>query len=438
EEAGGGVPQKKSEVNLGGLGGFDVRAFGEGPIVRGAGGVGSGEGTGVEAGSGGAKSGFGGRGSGHREEMLGAFGGTKQSERAVAAGLNWLARHQNANGSWSLDYRYRCKDGSCKGVGSVASDAGATGMALLPFLAAGQTQNTNGPYKNTIHKGLAWLLKYQAKNGDLSAGCQSTMYSHGIAAIALCETYGMTKDARFGRAAQSAINFIEAAQHPESGGWRYVPGDVGDTSVLGWQMMALKSGQMAGLRVNYQAFAGAEKWLQSVAGGDHGGLFSYVPQRVPSPAMTAVGLLCHQYLRMRPDTPAMIEGTQYLMENQPTQDDRNFYYWYYATQVMHNMPGPDWDTWNRAMRRLLITSQATTGCATGSWDPDEPNPDAWGPQGGRLMLTSFATLTLEIYYRYLPLFQLDQPGKPARDPAPSSKEPPSPKREAPNRPGGPA
>ena len=57
------------------------------------------------------------------------------------------------------------------------------------------------------------------------------------------------------------------------------------------------------------------------------------------------------------------------------------------------------------MRRVLIESQDKEGCATGSWDPEKPTADMWGPQGGRLMITSFNALTLEVYYRYSPLVQ---------------------------------
>ena len=86
---------------------------------------------------------------------------------------------------------------------------------------------------------------------------------------------------------------------------------------------------------------------------------------------------------------------------------RDVYYWYYASQVMHNQPGPDWDTWKRKMRRALIESQDREGCAAGSWDPYRPATDRWGVQGGRLMMTSLATLTLEVPFRYLPLYKLD-------------------------------
>ena len=84
------------------------------------------------------------------------------------------------------------------------------------------------------------------------------------------------------------------------------------------------------------------------------------------------GLLCYQYLGVPRTDPTMVEGTAYLMQNIPaTSDKPNIYYWYYATQVMHNQPGPDWDTWNRKMRQLLIDTQCKDGCATGSWDPEK-------------------------------------------------------------------
>jgi len=75
--------------------------------------------------------------------------------------------------------------------------------------------------------------------------------------------------------------------------------------------------------------------------------------------------------------------------------------------VMHNLPGPEWDAWNRNMRRILIETQVKEGCATGSWDPLKPVPDSHGDTGGRLMITSLSALTLEVYYRYLPLYKLD-------------------------------
>ena len=193
ERGGGGREMDSNQPSLGGLGGFDVMAYGAGPAVRGPGGVGSGVGTGADPGSGGDGMGFGGRGTGWRKAMLGRQGGTKQSERAVAAALDWLSRHQMHDGKWSLaGYTVRCEDHSCTGPGNANTDMGATALALLPFLGAGQTHKSTGPYKTLIANGLNWMLKNQRPDGDLRAG--QTMYAHGLAAIVLCEACGMTGD----------------------------------------------------------------------------------------------------------------------------------------------------------------------------------------------------------------------------------------------------
>ena len=206
EDAGGGTVTDAKGPKLGGLGGFSVADL---PGPAGRGGVGVGIGLGTNAGWGGAGEGFGSRGKGHRAEILGPAGGTRASERAVGAALNWFYRHQTGFGRWSIDFRHQCKGGACSGAGSSRSDAGATAMALLPFLAAGETHRSRGPYQQTVARALNWLIKQQRINGDLSGGCEQPMYAHGLATIALCEAYGMTRDDRVGNAARMAVGFIE-------------------------------------------------------------------------------------------------------------------------------------------------------------------------------------------------------------------------------------
>ncbi|MGQ9574436.1 MAG: hypothetical protein ACUVUC_03895 [Thermoguttaceae bacterium] len=412
---GGGMPWSATVgPTLGGIGGFDIKGIGPGPAVIGKGGVGIGLGEGTSPGAGGPGIGFGGRGTGSRKAMVGRYGGTRRSERAVGAALSWIARHQLADGSWSLaGYQTRCKDRSCTGPGTAQADAGATALALLPFLAADQTHQRKGPYQQTVWKGLYWLMRNQRPDGNLAARASPTMYSHCLATIVLCEAYGLSRmahkpDPVIQKAAQQAVFFIQSAQNSSTGGWRYEPGQEGDTSVVGWAVMALKSAQMAGLSVDPRCFEGAKQFLKSCSHGNYGGRFSYVPNSSPSLAMTAVGLLCYQYMGSRPDDPAIVEGMQVLMANlpDPAQSPQELYYWYYATQVMHNVPGPDWDKWNRQMRKTLIETQCKEPktCAEGSWDPKDIT---WGAQGGRLFATSLSALTLEVYYRYLPLFKLD-------------------------------
>jgi hypothetical protein len=75
------------------------------------------------------------------------------------------------------------------------------------------------------------------------------------------------------------------------------------------------------------------------------------------------------------------------------------------------------------MRKLLIDTQEKEGCAAGSWNPDKPGKDAWGGPGGRVMITSLSALTLEVYYRYLPLYKLDNADDIKRMPMVDEKAP---------------
>ena len=361
---------------------------------------------------------FGGRDPSRDRTMV---GGTKATERAVSGGLNWLARHQNADGSWSFDaHSKHCKDPSCTCNGKNESRAAAAAFALLPFLAAGQTHQSKGPYQKTIADGIEYIGRTAKPDGDLQGNVPS-MYAQGVATIVLCETYGMSKDPRLKAPAQKAVEYICRAQHPELGGWHYYrPGEPltpGDLSVVGWQLMALKSAKMSGLEVPPLVLEKAGKFLTSVSKGDKGGLGCYMVETGPTPAMTSVLLLSKQFLGANRTDPAMTEGMKYMMQSLPGEGARNSYYFYYATQAMHNLPGREWDEWNRAMRKYLIDTQEKKECAAGSWNPELPTKDTWADQGGRLLITSINTLNLEVYYRFLPLYQLDKTGEPGAEPA---------------------
>lgn len=343
-----------------------------------------------------------------RREAAEKLGGNKESEDAVERGLDWLARHQYAAGNWSI-HSLNCGD-DCSGHGSFHSDTAATGLALLAFFGAGYT-HTSGEHQDVVRRGLGWLTSHQKATGDLFADETEFvwMYSHGMAAIALCEAYGMTGDESLREPAQKAIDFIVAAQHPEFGGWRYRPRFESDTSVSGWQLMALKSGEMAGLNVPQSTYAGVTRWLNSVEQQSAPGRFRYHPSKDSSPAMTAEGLLMRQYLGAKRDNAALIAGADYLKARAPRLDERDAYYWYYATQVMFHMQGDYWSDWNAKLRDLLITGQLKDGHSAGSWNPTQPTSAKWGQAGGRHYLTCLNLLMLEVYYRHLPLYiELDR------------------------------
>ncbi len=344
-----------------------------------------------------------------RRELASVLGNHPAEEAAVKRGLLWLARHQDEDGRWSLhEFHKNCEKhgGRCSGAGSEHSNTAATGLALLPFLASGHTPDSK-EYGPVVTKGLDWLLKNQDDAGKIQGeGDNQVMYSHGIATIAVCEAFAMTREPRLGDAAKKAVGFIVKAQHGPTGGWRYNPNEAADTSVVGWQVMALKSAEMAGIDVPAATYQNVRRWLASVEGNKpQGGVFGYTG-RSPTPAMTAEGLLCLEFLAEPPSSPRLDAGSEYLMKYLPQKDQRHTsYYWYYATQVLYHLQGERWAAWNKDLNKLLVESQDQSGPAGGTWAPK----DDWEKRGGRIYTTALKLLMLEIEYRHLPLYGGLQP-----------------------------
>jgi type II secretory pathway pseudopilin PulG len=357
-------------------------------------------------------------GRGQRALFAQQNGGNERSEAAVEEALRWLANHQNRDGSWSWNHT---PGGRCSGFanpGEKRTRMGATGLALLPFLAAGYThqEGKGNKYKAVVQKGLQYLIgNMDPKSGrlyDRNGPDHEHMYSHGIAASAVAEAYGMTQDRKLKTPAKQALNYIVNAQDPRSGGWLYTPGQGGDTSVTGWQVMAIKSGEQARLKSPDQVKQGARKWFDRVQsdfaaqGGGIGSRYGYRKAKDRhnhqySRAVTAIGLLCRNYLGTKKDDPGLRKGVEWLASQGPAPSD--MYSNYYASLVMFQNDGPQgplWGRWNSAMRDRLINAQVQTGNDRGSWHFSGNH----GNDGGRLYNTCLAALTLEVYYRYPPIY----------------------------------
>jgi hypothetical protein len=347
--------------------------------------------------------GFKGRSGATKEKLLVANGGNSETEAAVARGLAWLARVQKKDGHWEID-------------GSHKDDVAGTALGLLPFLAAGQTHKLNAgtdanskefarnKYHDNVLRALTWLKnKQKAATGDFGS---KNMYTHAIATMAFCEAYGMTMDPDLKKHAQAALMFIEQAQH-SAGGWRYAPGQAGDTSVTGWQIQALKSGKLSKLQVKAEVMAKGFYFLDSVSTAENS-QYGYT-ERGSTPSMTAVALLCRQYQGWGPGNPSLAKGVDFLKRFPPNPARFDIYYYYYATQVLHFFGGDDWKLWNEGpngksgMRQLLVDKQVKVkGDNFGSWDQAQGHT---GEAGGRLVTTCLSLLTLEVYYRHLPLYK---------------------------------
>ncbi|MDO4586882.1 MAG: hypothetical protein Q4C95_06230 [Planctomycetia bacterium] len=391
---------------------------------------------------------------------------TKESEDAVERGLSWLAAHQWPDGSWAFDLNSQDRTGQtifCDCINSKQnikhhesyrgelhpSRTAATALALLPFLGAGYTHQKENKYRQVVNAGLDFL-KYQLVETDAGFDFRSDwagqgMYIQGITTLTLCEAYEMTGDESLRSYAQGAIRFIESAQR-DDGGWRYhIPTEnqefykdaTGDTTITGWQMMALKSAISAGLDVQPSTLYRVSDFLELVQVKD-GSQYKYIPSTNETEdklwSTTAVGLLIRLYLGWNRQYPAFRKGIDYLtqwlqesnrdwldVQNGKTSNKRkmlidpanqalihNLYFSYYAILVLHLSDSSEWHPSFAKMREFLIQTQSRGlpgdllkgHSESGSW----LFSDIYLNDGGRLLYTVLALLILETPYRYLPMY----------------------------------
>ncbi len=344
-----------------------------------------------------------------REALVEKRGGSAQTERAVRGALGWLAASQSESGGWDAS-RFGAGaarmvlDQDRRGAGAQA-DTGVSGLALLAFLGAGHT-HTGGDYTHEVAAGLEYLRQRQRSDGSLYGDAQffARMYCHSMATFAVCEALALTKDKRLEPMARAAVQYTLSMQHPTDGGWRYQRGDTGDTSQLGWQMMTLKSAQLAGLEIPRVTWTRVDHFLRRVRRGQAGGLASYRPNSGVSRSMTAEALFCRQLQQEQQlghlNDAALDEAIASVTAELPSASRRNLYFWYYATLALNRgqyqsaTATSAWENWNHALTTTLITTQLSDG----SWDTN----CTWGGCGGRVYTTALSALCLEVYYRYNP------------------------------------
>jgi hypothetical protein len=381
----------------------------------------------------------------NRSSLARRAGASTASEQAVERALDWLARHQDADGRWDGgtaryddgtaaagddDFTVHCPAGqTCFGECAYwEADTALSALALLGFLGAGYTHK-DGKYATTVENGLDFLRAQQKPDGDLRGPSRAVgMYCHAMATLALCEAYALSLDDRLRDPAERAVAFLVRARARDGQAWRYAPNaPVGDTSILGWVVMALKSARETGLRMNNYSSVqnGTLLWLDKVSTGKDRGLARYQPSEPVTATMTAEAWVCRQFLGTGGPGPASTEAAAYLLDHDSVRGESNFYYWYYGTLALYQHGGQPWTQWNDRLRDRIIRLQRATGHQAGSWDPDDSQ---YGAKGGRIYCTALATLSLEVYYRYLRLY--DKPNLPteskpavAAEPAPALEAP---------------
>ncbi|HUT35483.1 MAG TPA: VIT domain-containing protein [Planctomycetota bacterium] len=287
-------------------------------------------------------------------------GSSRYSESAVMATLIWLARAQNADGSWGQPLSHE-----------------ETSLALLPFLGAGYA-HTKGRFKATVGKGLEWLACEQKAKGLIGPGA----YEHAMATFVLSEAYGLTRDPEIGGPAQKALNLLLELQ--ERGGKKLLgwgqmrkPSDP-FTSV--WGALALRSATLSELKVSDEAIRGIRAYLDSVTGADGAVGFAGRPRRGEfHPLHTAGCLLARLMLGGDGRNDAAVRGAANLVfrrvDPAATDAPDAAFVRYFATIAMFQLGGEWWQGWNKRFRDPLVKSQVHAlndsqgRFVRGSWDP---------------------------------------------------------------------
>jgi squalene cyclase len=341
---------------------------------------------------------------------------TDAQREAVERGLAYLAKEQQADGSWHAKVGYKLNEGY-EYTASGRSHIGVTALAGMAFLAGGHLPG-RGKYGPQIEKALDFVLSRVREDGYITAS-GSRMYSHAFATLFLAEIYGMTHRENVRRKLQEAVDFIVKSQNAQ-GGWRYEPyAQESDMSIVVCQVLGLRAARNIGIRVPRSTVDRAARYVvdsaitERSARGFHAGRFtlgddigSFQYQREggsrSSFPLTAAGVTALHGVGIYSDQ-AIERGFEFLVREHSRfnrhwgqREDGHYFFWYghyYAVQAFYTRGDPYWRPYFEELRSVLLGMQE----ADGSF------PNSVGP--GDVFGTAVGCLILEIPFRFLPIFQ---------------------------------
>jgi len=297
---------------------------------------------------------------------------TDEIEKSVGRGLDYLARTQNADGSWPPPTGQGC---------------GVVGLHLLAFLAHGEIPD-EGKYGLVMRRAVEYIISRQEPNGLLCGPNGSPMYNHGFATLALAEIYGMIDEPKLAPALKKAVGLIVSCQN-QQGGWRYNVGEQdSDTTVSGAQMVALRAAASGGIEVPLEAIQHGVQYYKSMY--CPGGGFGYQTPNSPDDARSGIGLLVMCLSGSYHSEEARI--TADWLFNNPWGLSYFSYRNYYCAQAMLQAGGKYWKKWNEVQTAVILNAQQPDG----SWIDQ---------QMGLTLPAAFNVLALEVNYYYLPIYQ---------------------------------
>ncbi len=330
-----------------------------------------------------------------------ADGDPKLDEHVVNA-LRFLKSTQAADGGWGTQHR-----------------SAMTALALLAYLGHCETPESE-EFGESCLAAMVYLINQAKKQNGRLSGTRDTHqmpYEEAIATYALAEAYGMCRNMQIPdlrETVQAAGQFLIDNQHA-SGGWDYGYEESsargGDLSITGWHVQALHA--CAATKLDFKnretCLRKAVRYIETLQ--DREGGFGYtgtnVAGQAPWHTLTGTGMLCLQ-MNDKPSSAAVRKAARYVLKSAPFSYDSadcDLYAHYYLALAMFQRGGEEWKNYQSRLIPALMQRQQ----ADGSWPVPGGgqavrSPGALFAQQSATAMhyrTCLATLSLEVYYRYL-------------------------------------
>lgn len=316
---------------------------------------------------------------------------TPRARQAIDRGLAYLARTQNADGSWRTH-------------GSTGNyPVAMTSLAGLAIMAGGNTP-AQGQYAQNVSQALSYVLRSARRDGLIAQLEEEShcMHGHGFALLFLAQCLGEEEDpqrlAQIKLALQRGIE-LTARSQSAAGGWLYTPDSGGDEgSVTVTQVQGLRAARNAGLAVPKRVIDNAMKYLSDSANPDGGIRYQAGDPGQSRPAITAAAVVCYYNAGEyeEPRARRALAFSERHLAPQRADDSQHFGHYYYGqfymAQAVYLHSEEKWSEYFPVMRDLLVDWQDAEGWWIG---------DHVGPTYG----TAVALLILQLPYKALPIMQ---------------------------------
>ena len=320
------------------------------------------------------------------EERTAASARPGEMPAALAEAVDWLERAQEPSGGWKAE----------RWEGEARYDVGLTGLAVLALLDGSCAGDSTSAHRRALDRAVEYLLGEQAEEGRFGPAIPAALYNHGIASVALLETYGCHREERLREPIDRALRYLRGGQ-TAGGGWGYLgdPSGETNTSITTWPLQALLIARSLGWEGLDEAIAGGFRHLKRVC--DERGRVGY---RRPgdfqrgSEALSSMGAFCLLLDRKGTMFPEPLRNRvvdALARARDASRSDIDLYRDFFLASALKASPERQQGPWLAETRRELASRQVREGDDRGSWNPDDP----WGPLGGRLYSTALSALVLQ-------------------------------------------